>query len=85
MKIEIEHAKNGWLIRAVYSESEQEDAQESDYWVFNHNDDEKSEAEAFASLLWHVKELMGPQDSRYSKHRVMVDIQPGDKSNDGLG
>ena len=35
--------------------------------------------ENLQKLLWKIKELCGPQESRYSAHRVVISIKPGDK------
>ena len=71
--IKIERATNGWIVRHT-CEDEPEDV-----YVFNADDGDESEAKAFAHLLQVVKNLCGPQESRYSAHRVMITIQPGDK------
>ena len=84
MKIQIQTAANGWFI-----EVDDPDAgdKEKAYYVFSYHDmlgdDGKAEADAFAALLWEIKTLIGPQESRYSKHRVMIQIEPGDKSDMG--
>lgn len=74
-KLELYWAENGWLIKSV------EDGEPDRYTVFSHrdSDDGKEEAEAFSSLLWEIKSLMGPSESRYSKYRVMVNLEEGDK------
>lgn len=77
--IQIERADNGWVLTDL---SDTENVRKH---VFQEADDfnhEKSEAEAFASLLWAVKSIMGPSDSRYSAHRVYITTKPGDKHAD---
>jgi hypothetical protein len=74
--IQIERADNGWIL------IDHSDTENIRKHVFQETDDfnhEKSEAEAFARLLWAVKSIMGPMDSRYSEHRVYIEIKPGDK------
>lgn len=66
----IKRADNGWIL-----ESDRADLQ-----VFQEGDDEKTAAEAFRDLLYAVQSAIGPDDSRYSKHRIYIDIRPGDKS-----
>jgi len=71
--IKIERASNGWIVR-----NKEEDV--FDLHVFATRDDsERDTAEAFADVLWKIKELCGPQESRYSAHRVVISIKPGDK------
>jgi hypothetical protein len=70
--ITIQRAYNGWFII-------DKDDEEERIWVFHEGDDEKTTAEAFADVLWRVKALIGPSDSRYSAHRVTIGIEPGDK------
>lgn len=84
MKIQIQTAANGWFIEVQDPDSEDK---ENAYYVFSHydgEDDGKAEAEAFAAMLWEIKELVGPRESRYSKHRVMVRIEPGDKAAEAM-
>jgi hypothetical protein len=72
--IKIERALNGWIVR------HKEEDEPLDLHVFDTGDDsERDTAEAFADMLWKIKELIGPLESRYSAHRVMITIQPGDK------
>jgi len=72
--IKIERAMNGWIIR------HKEEDEPLDLHVFSTCDhSERETAEAFADMLWKIKELIGPVESRYSAHRVMITIQPGDK------
>lgn len=74
--IQIERADNGWVLT---DHSDTENVRKQVFQEADGFDVEKSEAEAFASLLWAVKSIMGPSDSRYSAHRVYIDIRPGDK------
>lgn len=72
MSVIIKKAENGWIL-----------TDEDQTFVFSHDEDEKTEADAFLHLLYQVKESMGPSESRYSEHRVMVRIEKGDKFEDG--
>lgn len=74
MEIKIKRVENGWILEKLEKEEF-----ESGIFVYSFSDDEKSEAEAFTSLLWNLKEMVGPEDSRYSEHRVRIGIEPGDK------
>ena len=71
--IKIERALNGWIIRY------QPEGEAEEIHVFDDGSSERDEAESFADVLWKIKSLCGPQDSRYSAHRVMINIEAGDK------
>lgn len=70
--ITIDRAINGWIL--TYKDEEV-----TDTYVFDDGETEEDEANSFASLLWRVKSLIGPSDSRYSAHRVFIEVRPGDK------
>ena len=73
--IKIEQASNGWIVKHQF------DGEPEEVFVFENGDDsELDNAEAFADVLWKIKHLCGPQESRYSAHRVMIHIEPGDKN-----
>lgn len=72
--IKIERADNGWIVR-----HQCEDEPESVYVFDTGDDSERDIAEAFADVLWRIIALCGPHESRYSAHRVMIRIEPGDK------
>lgn len=75
-KLVIECANNGWILKTIYKK----DPDENKLEVFSYDDSSTSaEANAFAELLWAIKSVIGPQESRYSKERVMINIEPGDK------
>jgi len=71
--IKIQRATNGWILRNK-CEDEPEDV-----YVFDMGETEEQAALGFVSLCYIVKSLIGPQESRYSAHRVMIHIEPGDK------
>jgi len=73
--ITIKSALNGWLIEYHV------DKDQTDRYVFSHDDasGEEQEVKAFAGLLRTLNNLVGPSTSRYSEHRIYVDVQPGDK------
>ena len=73
MSITIKPALNGWYL--IHSEEGEPDQ----VYVFNGDDDEQAEVEAFAHLLRVVDSLYGPCTSRYSEHRIYVNVAPGDK------
>jgi hypothetical protein len=73
--IKIERAANGWIIK-----HQCDDDEPREFYVYDTGDDsERDTAESFADVLWKIKELIGPQESRYSAHRVVIRIEPGDK------
>ena len=72
--IKIEQAVNGWYL--IHSEEGEPDQ----VYVFNGDDGEQSEVEAFAHLLRVIDSLYGPTTSRYSEHRIYITVAPGDKS-----
>ena len=80
MKVTIETAVNGWLIR---TESDFPEGR-SGLYVFSHSDskDDTAEVNAFARVLWCLNDLIGPTTSRHSKARVYVEVKPGDKHDD---
>lgn len=71
--ITIDRALNGWIV--TYKDEE-----ETQTYVFDEGETEEDEANSFAVLLWRVKSLIGPNDSRYSEHRVTISVEPGDKN-----
>jgi len=75
MTIKIENAINGWVL------TDHVDSEGIVRTVFAHEDTEKSEAEAFRDLLYTLIDLCGPHanNSRYAKHRIYIEIRPGDK------
>jgi hypothetical protein len=73
MSITIESAVNGWYL--IHSEEGEPDQ----VYVFNGEDGEQSEVEAFRDLLATIDTLYGPSTSRYSEHRIYIRIEPGDK------
>ncbi len=80
MKVIIETALNGWLIRT--EPDFPEDAPE--LHVYSHSDgaDAEEEVKAFAGVLWCVNSLIGPTTGRNSKARIYVEVKPGDKHED---
>lgn len=84
--LKIRRARNGWILENVVEGESDEIYVYSDEFSYStdEHDREKSEAEAFGSLLWMIKTLTGPMDSRYSKHRVCIRIEHGDKYEDFL-
>ena len=80
MKLIIETASNGWLIRKEPDEIDDM----PQLHVFSHCDgfDDTAEVNAFAHMLHTLNDLIGPTTSRYSKARVYVEVKPGDKYED---
>jgi hypothetical protein len=80
MKVIIETALNGWLIRTEPSFTDDT----PELHVFSHSDSAVTEDEvkAFAGVLWRVNSLIGPTTGRNSKARIYVEVKPGDKHED---
>jgi hypothetical protein len=80
VKLIIETAANGWLIRKEPDEIDDR----SETYVFSHGGDldDTAEVNAFARVLWCLDDLIGPTTSRHSKARVYVEVKPGDKHED---
>ena len=83
MKVTIEIAANGWLIRTQPDFSQDK----TETFVYSHVDDfdDTDEVKAFAHVLWRVNDLIGPTTSRHSKARIYVEVKPGDKHEDCKG
>ena len=77
MKITIEMAANGWLIRTQPDHPEDR----SETYVYSHADsfNDTDEVKAFAEVLWRINDLIGPETSRHSVARIYVEVKPGDK------
>ena len=71
--IKIEQAYNGWIVRYNVEDDGEH------VHVFDEGDNEETTAKAFMAMLYKVKDVCGPHESRYSAHRVMIHIEPGDK------
>jgi hypothetical protein len=80
MKLIIETASNGWLIRKEPDEFDDR----SELHVFSHCDsfNDIEEVNAFATMLHTLSDLIGPTTSRYSPARVYIEVKPGDKHED---
>ncbi len=77
MKLIIETASNGWLIRKEPDEIDDM----SQLHVFSHADSlhDVEEVKAFADMLHALNDLIGPSTSRYSPARVYIEVRSGDK------
>jgi len=73
--VRIRPVLNGWILEIKV------DKDQTDRYVFSYDEvpGEEQEVKAFAGLLRTLNNLVGPSTSRYSAHRVYVDVQPGDK------
>ena len=73
--IKIKNAINGWILEYRI------DDDQTDTYVFSYEDSPAGEGEVktFAGLLRQIDSLIGPSTSRYSEHRVYVDVRAGDK------
>ena len=77
MKITIEMAANGWLIRT--QPDHPEDRSETYVYSEDSDWDDIAEVKAFAEVLWRINDLIGPTTSRHSVARIYVEVKPGDK------
>ena len=82
MKVTIETARNGWLIRR--EPDELDETTEVFVYGFSNDGDDVDEVKSFASFLWRITELLGPTTSRYSEARIYIEVKPGDKYIDGI-
>lgn len=80
MKLTIETAANGWLIRKEPDEID--DRSELHVYSFTDSQYDVEEVKAFAQVLWCLNDLIGPSTSRYSPARIYVKVQPGEKCGD---
>ena len=71
--VKIERAFNGWIVK-----HDVEDEGEHVY-VYDEGETDEDAANAFSSVLYRIKSILGPHESRYSAHRVMIRVEPGDK------
>lgn len=71
--ITIKRADNGWIL----------EVEEVGTRVFAYNEDvDGHDVQAAALLLKTVERELGLEDSRYSKHRIYIEVRPGDKHED---
>jgi len=76
MRFELRNAKNGAILRMEYDIGDEAEAEEL---VYQEADEEENEVEAFADFLRAIDEHYGPSTSRYSKRRIFIRVEPGDK------
>jgi hypothetical protein len=72
MKFEIRRVQNGAVLRV---ETNSEDSGEE----IVYQEQEDDEIEAFADFLRHLVDHYGPTTSRYSRKRISIRVDPGDK------
>lgn len=75
MKFETRHAANGVILRV---EDENPDALPEEV-VYQEQEQEHADIEAFADFLRHILDHYGPTTRRYSPKRIHVVVEPGDK------
>lgn len=78
MKFEIKRVTNGLILTAEYGS----DLPEENITLVYQEPSislEENEAEAFADFLRLINDNFGPMTSRYSKARIYVTVEPGDK------
>lgn len=72
MKLTIETAHNGWVVKESDESFER-------LYCFSYDSIAGGDVEAFSSLLWHVTETLGMSGSRYDEKRIYISVKPGDK------
>lgn len=73
MKFEIRRVKNGAVLRVEY------DYPEGEFEEIAYQKTGDGEIEAFADFLRLLNENYGPSTSRYSRKRIYINVEPGDK------
>lgn len=76
MSLVIKMVMNGWILE------DHADPELVRIQVFEGGDREEDDVKAMQQLLYTINDLVGPTTSRYSKHRIYVRIEPGDKFED---
>lgn len=76
MSLVIKMVMNGWILE------DHSDPELVRIQVFEGGDSEEDEVKAMQQLIYTINDLVGPTTSRYSKHRIYVRIEPGDKFED---
>ncbi len=80
MKIEIETASNGFILRTIV------DGEVDTVDVFqDQGEADESAVQTTAELLRYLNDILGPSTSRHAKARVYVEVKPGDKHFDYIG
>ena len=72
MKLTIETAQNGWVVKESDGDFER-------VYCFSYDSVAGGDVEAFSGLLWNVTELCGMSGSRYDEKRIYISVKPGDK------
>ena len=68
MEIKIQYVSNGW----IYTDAEGQ--------VFVYKSDNEKDVEGFVDMLYHIKEDIGPSESKWSDKRVYINVAPGSDS-----
>jgi hypothetical protein len=71
--ITVDAVSNGWIL---YHDVDEEEVIRE---VFEHDGSEESQVQSFRRLLYSINHIIGPNTSRYSKHRLQLCIVSGDK------
>ena len=72
MKLTIETAQNGWVVK------ESDEVFERLY-CFSYDSIAGGDVEAFSNLLCHLTDTLGMVGSRYDEKRICISVKPGDK------
>jgi len=72
MKLTIETAQNGWLVKESDEDFER-------LYCFSYDSTAGHDVEAFSSLLCHLTDTFGMVGSRYDEKRIYISVKPGDK------
>lgn len=72
MKLTIETAQNGWVVKESDESFER-------LYCFSYDSIAGGDVEAFSSLLCHLTDTLGMVGSRYDEKRICIFVKPGDK------
>lgn len=72
MKLTIETAQNGWLVK----ESDQSFER---LYCFSYDSIAGGDVQAFSDLLCHLTDTLGMSGSRYDAKRIYISVKTGDK------
>ena len=72
MKLTIETAQNGWVVKESDEDFER-------LYCFSYDSIAGGDVEAFSSLLCHLTDILGMVGSRYDEKRIYISVKSGDK------
>ena len=72
MKLTIETAQNGWVVKESDEDFER-------LYCFSYDSIAGGDVESFSGLLCHLTDTLGMVGSRYDEKRICISVKPGDK------